>query len=109
MSLEDEPENKILHFTVRKFIGTTLQCYIRLSPFEKIISIMSITFNKVKIPAGESLQESIEIHFNLMNYDHEKIKISSSTDSNFGLFEVVQSELSAQYCETLLHRNVAVG
>ena len=24
VSLEDEPENKILHFTVRKFIGTSL-------------------------------------------------------------------------------------
>ena len=40
-----------------------------------------------------------------MDYEHEKIKISSSTDSNFGLFEVVQSELSAVYNETLLHTN----
>lgn len=52
---------------------------------------MSITFNKVKIMATETCPENIEIHFNLMDYQHEKIKISSSTDSNFGLFEVVQS------------------
>ena len=52
---------------------------------------MSLTFNKVRLEPSEDHSDNIEIHFNLMDYKNYKLKIASSTDSNFGLFEVVKS------------------
>lgn len=58
---------------------------------------MSIVFNKVLLPANAEHSENIEFHFNLMDNKNQKLKISSSNDSNFGLFEVITSGLSASY------------
>jgi hypothetical protein len=37
------------------------------------------------------------VHFNMMDHPQVQVKVQTSMDSNFGLFEIASSKLSASY------------
>lgn len=93
VSVYDNESVKIIQYVMRKFVKTRLICDdIFWSPFEVINCQIGMKLNKMKLREGAA-----EVHFNLMDNKEIVKKITTSMDSNFGLFEIASRLLEVKY------------